>query len=113
MLWTLLDFSSSSGREKHCLYTQIIAKYLSSNTRWVLLLRTNMEDEDQDVYVEQLWEVFDSCDVEGKGFLKKQGLIELCQKLQLEDQVPKLLAQLLGNQDDGEVSRWNVFILIE
>lgn len=78
-----------------------------------VVITNYMEDEDQDVYVEQLWEVFDSCDVEGKGFLKKQGLIELCQKLQLEDQVPKLLAQLLGNQDDGEVSGWNVFILIE
>ncbi len=67
-----------------------------------------MEEEDQDVYVAQLREVFDSCDNEGKGFLKKQGLIELCQKLQLEDQLPKLIAQLLGNQEDGEVRGWNV-----
>ena len=67
-----------------------------------------MEDEDQDVYVAQLREVFDSCDVERTGSLNKHGLIELCKKLQLEDQVPKLIAQLLGNQIDGEVSVWNV-----
>ena len=65
-----------------------------------------MEDDDQDVYVAQLREVFESCDVEGNGFLNKQGLIELCQKLQLEDQIPKLIVQLLGNQEDGEVSKW-------
>ena len=69
-----------------------------------------MEEDEQDVYVAQLREVFDSCDNEGQGFLNKQGLIELCQKLQLQDQVPKLLAQLLGNEEDGEVSEWNVLI---
>ena len=62
-----------------------------------------MEEDDQDIYVAQLREVFDSCDSEGKGFLNKQGLVELCQKLQLEDQVPKLIAQLLGDRNDGEV----------
>lgn len=63
-----------------------------------------MEDEDeQDVYVAQLREVFDSCDVKGDGFLTKDGLVELCQKLQLEDQLSKLLAQLLGDRADGEV----------
>jgi hypothetical protein len=66
-----------------------------------------MEDDEQDVYVAQLREVFDSCDGEGKGFLNKEGLIELCQKLQLQDQVPKLLAQLLGNKENGKVSGWN------
>lgn len=63
------------------------------------------EEEDQDVYVAQLREVFDSCDAKGDGFLTKDGLIELCQKLQLEDQVSKLLAQLLGDKEDGEVRK--------
>lgn len=60
--------------------------------------------EDDDVYVAQLREVFDSCDVNGNGWLRKHELIELCQKLQLEDQIPLLIAQLLGNNDHGEVS---------
>ena len=62
-----------------------------------------VDEDDQDVYVAQLREVFDSCDVKGDGFLTKDGLVELCQKLQLEDQLSKLLAQLLGDQEDGEV----------
>ena len=62
-----------------------------------------VDEDDQDVYVAQLREVFDSCDVKGDGFLTKYGLVELCQKLQLEDQLSKLLAQLLGDQEDGEV----------
>ena len=62
-----------------------------------------MEDDDQDVYVAQLREVFDSCDTSGNGYLTREELIELCQKLQLDDQVPKLLAQLLGDNKDGQV----------
>ncbi|XP_028410974.1 ninein-like protein isoform X2 [Dendronephthya gigantea] len=63
-----------------------------------------MEEDDQDVYVAQLREVFESCDLEKKGFLTKHGLIELCKKLQLEDQIPKLIAQLLGNEEHGKVN---------
>ena len=62
-----------------------------------------MEEDDQDVYVAQLREVFESCDLEKKGFLTKHGLIELCRKLQLEDQIPKLISQLLGNEEHGKV----------
>ncbi|XP_046844954.1 ninein-like protein isoform X2 [Xenia sp. Carnegie-2017] len=61
-------------------------------------------EEDQDIYVAQLREVFDSCDVQGNGFLNEQGLINLCEKLQLQDQIPQLLSQLLGNKKDREVN---------
>lgn len=63
-----------------------------------------MDDDEQDVYVAQLHEVFDSCDRSGKGFLDREELIELCKKLQLDDQIPQLLQQLLGNEEtNGQV----------
>ena len=66
-------------------------------------------EEDQDIYVAQLREVFDSCDVQGNGFLNEQGLINLCEKLQLQDQIPQLLSQLLGNKKEREVCEMNFF----
>ncbi|XP_031558553.1 ninein-like protein [Actinia tenebrosa] len=64
-----------------------------------------MDDDEQDVYVAQLHEVFDSCDRTGKGFLDRAELVELCKKLQLDDQIPQLLQQLLGNEEsNGQVS---------
>ena len=66
-----------------------------------------MDDDEQDVYVAQLHEVFDSCDRVGKGFLDREELIQLCRKLQLDDQIPQLLQQLLGSEEeDGQVSWW-------
>ena len=63
-----------------------------------------MDEDEQDVYVAQLHEVFDSCDRGEKGFLNRTELIELCKKLQLDDQVPQLLQQLLGSEEaDGKV----------
>lgn len=63
-----------------------------------------MEDDEQDVYVAQLHEVFDSCDRVGKGFLDRDELVELCKKLQLDDQIPQLLQQLLGSEEaNGQV----------
>ena len=63
-----------------------------------------MDEDEQDVYVAQLHEVFDSCDQNGKGSLNRLELIELCRKLQLDDQVPQLLVQLLGSEDaQGQV----------
>ena len=62
-----------------------------------------MEDDEQDVYVAQLREVFVSCYVNGNGYLSSEELVELCQKLQLEDHVSKLLAQLLGERNEGQV----------
>ena len=64
-----------------------------------------MEEDDQDVYVAQLQEVFESCDHSGKGLINREELKELCEKLQLEDQIPQLLTQLLGDEhSDGQVS---------
>lgn len=68
-----------------------------------------MDEDEQDVYVAQLHEVFDSCDHSGKGFLNRSELVELCKKLQLDDQVPQLLQQLLGSVEaEGQVSYVNV-----
>lgn len=68
-----------------------------------------MDEEEQDVYVAQLHEVFDSCDHSGKGFLNRSELVELCKKLQLDDQVPQLLQQLLGSVEaEGQVRYVNV-----
>lgn len=72
-----------------------------------------MEDDEQDVYVAQLHEVFDSCDRVGKGFLDRSELIELCKKLQLDDQIPQLLQQLLGSEEvDGQVRTLGASCLI-
>ena len=57
-----------------------------------------MDEDEQDVYVAQLHEVFDSCDRNGKGSLIREELIDLCKKLQLDDQIPQLLVQLLGSE---------------
>lgn len=65
-----------------------------------------MDEDEQDVYVAQLHEVFDSCDHSGKGFLNRSELVELCKKLQLDDQVPQLLQQLLGSEEaEGQVCK--------
>ena len=65
-----------------------------------------MDEDEQDVYVAQLHEVFDSCDHARKGFLNRNELVELCKKLQLDDQVPQLLQQLLGSVEaEGQVWR--------
>ena len=62
-----------------------------------------MEEED-DVYAEQLKEVFKSCDLQNKGYINRNELIDLSQKLQLGDQVGELLKEILGDEySDGEV----------
>ncbi|XP_070571058.1 ninein-like protein isoform X2 [Ptychodera flava] len=55
------------------------------------------DDIDQDVYVAQLKEVFDSCDTQKNGKIDRNQLKQLCHKLQLEDQTDNLLEQLLGD----------------
>nr|XP_006812126.1 PREDICTED: ninein-like protein-like [Saccoglossus kowalevskii] len=64
---------------------------------------STMDDEDHDVYVAQLKEVFDSCDTRRIGRLDRIQLIELCHKLQLDDQSDNLLDQLLGDDLDEKV----------
>lgn len=61
-------------------------------------------EEDEDVYVNQLREVFDDCDTDGTGKLKREQLEELCEKLQLDTQTEPLISHLLENVDyDGRV----------
>lgn len=61
-------------------------------------------DEEEDVYAEQLKEVFKSCDLDNKGYINRNELIDLSQKLQLGDQVGELLKEILGDEySDGEV----------
>ncbi|XP_013414596.1 ninein-like protein isoform X3 [Lingula anatina] len=54
-------------------------------------------------YVMQLREVFDSCDHSNTGYLNKAELKELCIKLQLEDQSDAVIRQLLGSDEEGRV----------
>nr|XP_015218246.1 PREDICTED: ninein-like protein isoform X3 [Lepisosteus oculatus]XP_015218247.1 PREDICTED: ninein-like protein isoform X3 [Lepisosteus oculatus]XP_015218248.1 PREDICTED: ninein-like protein isoform X3 [Lepisosteus oculatus]XP_015218250.1 PREDICTED: ninein-like protein isoform X3 [Lepisosteus oculatus]XP_015218251.1 PREDICTED: ninein-like protein isoform X3 [Lepisosteus oculatus]XP_015218252.1 PREDICTED: ninein-like protein isoform X3 [Lepisosteus oculatus]XP_015218253.1 PREDICTED: ninein-li len=55
-----------------------------------------MDEEEQNHYVSQLREVFDSCDTTGTGYLDKEELSELCHKLHLEPHLPVILSTLLG-----------------
>lgn len=66
--------------------------------------------EEEDVYVSQLKEVFESCDLTGKGFLNRSELIDLCQRLQLDDQIPAILNECIGDEvSDGEVHTHTYF----
>jgi len=61
-------------------------------------------DKSEEIYIQQLKQVFDSCDLADKGYINRNELIDLAQKLQLGDQVPALLTEILGNKfDEGEV----------
>ncbi|XP_035256765.1 ninein-like protein [Anguilla anguilla] len=55
-----------------------------------------MDEEEQNRYVVQLKEEFDSCDTTGTGYLDKEELTALCGKLHLEAHLPLLLGTLLG-----------------
>ncbi|XP_061084756.1 ninein-like protein [Conger conger] len=55
-----------------------------------------MDEEEQNRYVVQLKEEFDSCDTTGTGYLDKEELTALCNKLHLEGHLPLLLGTLLG-----------------
>uniref|UniRef100_T1IIF3 EF-hand domain-containing protein n=1 Tax=Strigamia maritima TaxID=126957 RepID=T1IIF3_STRMM len=59
---------------------------------------------EQNQYVAQLEEVFNSCDLSGSGHLDKSGLVRLCQRLQLEDQASFLINGLLRNDSSGTVN---------
>uniref|UniRef100_A0A8C5MWM6 Ninein-like protein n=1 Tax=Leptobrachium leishanense TaxID=445787 RepID=A0A8C5MWM6_9ANUR len=56
-----------------------------------------MDQEEENKYVSQLQDVFNSCDTTGTGYLDKEELTELCHKLHLDAQLPLLLQTLLGN----------------
>eukprot|EP00061_Rhincodon_typus_P012058 g37526.t1 len=63
-----------------------------------------MDEAEQNKYVLQLKDVFDSCDTTGTGYLDREELSDLCQKLHLEAQVPLLLQTLLGGNYHGRTS---------
>ncbi|XP_062979940.1 ninein-like protein isoform X1 [Elgaria multicarinata webbii] len=61
-------------------------------------------DEEENKYVSQLKDVYDSCDTTGTGYLDKEELTELCHKLHLERQLPLLLETLLVNNHFARVN---------
>ncbi|XP_019335622.1 ninein-like protein isoform X6 [Alligator mississippiensis] len=63
-----------------------------------------MDEEEENKYVSQLKEVYNSCDTTGTGYLDKEELTELCHKLHLERQLPVLLQTLLGSDHLARVN---------
>ncbi|KAJ7341241.1 hypothetical protein JRQ81_005118, partial [Phrynocephalus forsythii] len=60
--------------------------------------------EEENKYVSQLKDVYESCDTTGTGYLDKEELTELCHKLHLERQLPLLLETLLGDNPFARVN---------
>ncbi|XP_068597297.1 ninein-like protein [Brachionichthys hirsutus] len=63
-----------------------------------------MEGAEHSRYISQLKAEFDSCDTTQTGFLDRDELTELCQKLQLEAHRPLLLDTLLGQHTYARVN---------
>ncbi|XP_056326519.1 ninein-like protein isoform X1 [Danio aesculapii] len=63
-----------------------------------------MDEEEQNRYVAQLKDEFDSCDTTGTGYLDKEELTALCHKLSLDAHLPLLLDTLLGPQHYARVN---------
>ncbi|XP_058142785.1 ninein-like protein isoform X6 [Dasypus novemcinctus] len=63
-----------------------------------------MDKEEENHYVSQLKEVYQSCDTTGTGFLDREELTQLGRKLHLEKQLPVLLQTLLGNDHFARVN---------
>ncbi|KAK3092341.1 hypothetical protein FSP39_001577 [Pinctada imbricata] len=61
------------------------------------------EIDDADLYVNQLREVFDSCDSLERGSLGRSDLLQLCHKLQLDYQAEFLVERLLKEVGRNEV----------
>ncbi|XP_029376630.1 ninein-like protein isoform X2 [Echeneis naucrates] len=57
-----------------------------------------MDEADHSHYVAQLKAEFDSCDTTSTGFLDREELTVLCQKLQLDAHLPLILDTLLGER---------------
>lgn len=62
------------------------------------------ETDDDDVYVAQLREVFNDCDEQGDGWLDREGLLLLCQRLQIQDQATNLIGRCLAETSEDKVS---------
>lgn len=67
-----------------------------------------MDEEEQNRYVSQLKEEFDSCDTTGTGYLDKEELTALCCKLSLDAHLPLLLDTLLGPQHYARVRYYSI-----
>ncbi|XP_060781840.1 ninein-like protein isoform X5 [Neoarius graeffei] len=63
-----------------------------------------MDEDEQNRYVTQLKEEFDSCDTTGTGYLDKEELTALCHKLSLDAHLPLLLDILLGPRHYARVN---------
>ncbi|XP_023264353.1 ninein-like protein isoform X3 [Seriola lalandi dorsalis] len=63
-----------------------------------------MEEAEHTHYVAQLKAEFDSCDTTATGFLDRDELTALCQKLQLDAHLPLLLDTLLGERTYARVN---------
>ncbi|XP_071329590.1 ninein-like protein isoform X6 [Trachinotus anak] len=63
-----------------------------------------MEEVEHSHYVAQLKAEFDSCDTTATGFLDREELTVLCQKLQLDAHLPLLLDTLLGERTYARVN---------
>ncbi|XP_023575947.1 ninein-like protein isoform X2 [Octodon degus] len=61
-------------------------------------------DEGDNYYVSQLKDIYSSCDATGTGFLDREELTQLCQKLHLQKQLPALLKILLGDNPSARVT---------
>lgn len=86
----------------------------------------NVEEvEDVDLYIAQLKDVFDSCDIYDRGYLSRDELLALCHKLQLDDQAEDIVDHLVNNAECDEVGEirivhkkkkneqklWNIFVM--
>lgn len=60
--------------------------------------------DNTDQYLEQLWQVFHSCDTGHCGFLNRRQLLALCNKLHFTDQGALIVDQLLQHTQDDVVS---------
>lgn len=58
------------------------------------------ESQEHSMYISQLKEVFDSCDVTGSQKLNRNELFALCEKLQLDDQSEYLVNELLADKEE-------------
>ncbi|XP_041106101.1 ninein-like protein isoform X4 [Polyodon spathula] len=65
---------------------------------------SGMDEAEQNRYVSQLKDVFDSCDTTGTGYLDQEELTELCHRLHLEAHAPVLLKTLLGTDHYARVN---------
>ena len=62
------------------------------------------EVAETELYLEQLKEVFDSCDSFDKGYLNPDELLKLCYKLQLEEQAEAIVDYLTENTDEAKIT---------